>query len=354
MGEVIRKSKSGRFIGWYVRYVDSDGKRKTRATKAATAAEARRILIELEAQAGRRSLGVPERPVTINGPELIARWLEEYQPRARNYARWRTDATYELRPVLPLIQGRVTPADAQRCVRQLCDRYKASTVRKRIALLCTAWNWAVRSGLAERNPWTGLRLPKAESRVEYLSRDEIRGLLDAADADPELRGPVYAIAIRLCLYAGLRCCEAFGLRWRNIDLDRGVITVRSGYRDAPTKNGRERVIPIAEQLKQALLTWRARCPFTPSGHVCPALNAGQWQSTRRRPAINRLYLAAGLCVPQAPWHVLRHTFASHFVMSGGNLLSLQRLLGHTTMKMTAVYSHLCDDHIAAEVKKLIF
>ncbi|MBP6609039.1 MAG: hypothetical protein KA258_05610, partial [Deltaproteobacteria bacterium] len=174
MGEVIRKSKSGRFIGWYVRYVDSDGKRKTRATKAATAAEARRILIELEAQAGRRSLGVPERPVTINGPELIARWLEEYQPRARNYARWRTDATYELRPVLPLIQGRVTPADAQRCVRQLCDRYKASTVRKRIALLCTAWNWAVRSSLAERNPWTGLRLPKAESRVEYLSRDEIR------------------------------------------------------------------------------------------------------------------------------------------------------------------------------------
>ncbi len=78
MGEVIRKvNRAGRFIGWYIRYVDSDGKRKAKATRAATAAEARRILIELEAQAGRRQLGVPERPQPMKGTDLIARWLDE-------------------------------------------------------------------------------------------------------------------------------------------------------------------------------------------------------------------------------------------------------------------------------------
>ena len=72
MGEVIRKSKSGRFIGWYVRYVDSDGKRKTRATKAATAAEARRIDIKLEAPPGRHT-----RPTTDRVREA---WMSALQP----------------------------------------------------------------------------------------------------------------------------------------------------------------------------------------------------------------------------------------------------------------------------------
>ena len=47
MGEVIRKQKNGKFIGWYLRFVDVDGKRKQRASKQPTQAEARRMLIEL-------------------------------------------------------------------------------------------------------------------------------------------------------------------------------------------------------------------------------------------------------------------------------------------------------------------
>ena len=66
MGQLIRKvSAKGRFVGWYVRWVDADGKRRARATKATSAAEARRILVELEAQAGRRKLGIPDRPQPI-------------------------------------------------------------------------------------------------------------------------------------------------------------------------------------------------------------------------------------------------------------------------------------------------
>ncbi|HMY59558.1 MAG TPA: tyrosine-type recombinase/integrase, partial [Pseudomonadota bacterium] len=56
----------------------------------------------------------------------------------------------------------------------------------------------------------------------------------------------------------------------------------------------------------------------------------------------------------APWHVLRHTFASHFLMSGGSLLTLQRLLGHTTLAITQIYSHLSAEHVAEEVRKLRF
>ena len=49
-------------------------------------------------------------------------------------------------------------------------------------------------------------------------------------------------------------------------------------------------------------------------------------------------------------HVLRHTFASHFMMNGGNILVLQRILGHTDIKMTMRYAHFAPDHLDEAVR----
>lgn len=53
-------------------------------------------------------------------------------------------------------------------------------------------------------------------------------------------------------------------------------------------------------------------------------------------------------------HVLRHTFASHFMMGGGNILALQKILGHSSLTMTMRYAHLAPDHLqaAAELNPL--
>ena len=55
-----------------------------------------------------------------------------------------------------------------------------------------------------------------------------------------------------------------------------------------------------------------------------------------------------------PWHTLRHSFASHFVMSGGNILTLQKILGHSDIKMTLVYAHLAPDFLNAEMERVRF
>ena len=70
--------------------------------------------------------------------------------------------------------------------------------------------------------------------------------------------------------------------------------------------------------------------------------------------IDELLLAAGCHVPVRPWHALRHTFASHYVMSGGNLLALQKILGHSKFEMTQIYSHLAPDFMAGEMARLSF
>lgn len=344
MGEVIRKVKGGRFIGWYVRFVDSDGKRKAKATKAATAAEARRILIELEAQASRRQLGVPDRPAPITGTALLERWLEEAQPRTFDREEWAKRQRHTLVKVIPFLRAIIGPADAQRIIRKLSTSYAPGTVRNTVVTLKSAWRWAASVGIADANPWD-MRPPSVEKRVEYLSRSEVAALLAAADADRE----VIAIAVRLAVFAGLRVSEVFGLRWRSVDLDRGVLSIRNGYRDAPTKSRRERIIPMTDQLREALVVWQTRCPSVDM--VCPSMSG---TAKAKRPDIRRLYRSAKLAVPSAPWHVLRHTFASHFLMSGGSLLTLSRLLGHTTLAITQIYSHLSAEHVAEEVKKLRF
>lgn len=53
-----------------------------------------------------------------------------------------------------------------------------------------------------------------------------------------------------------------------------------------------------------------------------------------------------------PWHLLRHTFASHFVMAGGNILALQRILGHSDVKMTMIYAHLAPDFLGQEMERV--
>jgi len=60
---------------------------------------------------------------------------------------------------------------------------------------------------------------------------------------------------------------------------------------------------------------------------------------------------AGIQLPAGQMtHVLRHTFASHFMMNGGNILVLQRILGHSDIKMTMRYSHFSPDHLDDAIK----
>ncbi len=74
MGEVIKRQRGGKFIGWYIRYYDGDGKRRIKASKQATRAEARRMLLQVEAQIVRGKLGTAEPQSKLTVAELGARF----------------------------------------------------------------------------------------------------------------------------------------------------------------------------------------------------------------------------------------------------------------------------------------
>lgn len=102
-----------------------------------------------------------------------------------------------------------------------------------------------------------------------------------------------------------------------------------------TKGKRVRSIPIALELQQQI-----HQHFKQHGLFSNCLNSFDKALTE-----SRLPVSAGQSS-----HVLRHTFASHFVMNGGNILTLQKILGHTTLAMTMRYAHLAPDHLKDAVE----
>jgi integrase len=106
-----------------------------------------------------------------------------------------------------------------------------------------------------------------------------------------------------------------------------------------TKNGRVRSVPIAPELADYLRSVALPAPSDRLFLDC-------------RSAFRRAVESAGLVLPRGQLtHVLRHTFASHFIMNGGSIVTLQKVLGHTDLKTTMRYAHLAPDYLA-QVREL--
>ena len=175
------------------------------------------------------------------------------------------------------------------------------------------------------NPLQNLRPFKAEeAELAYLEKKDIEQLLEECKNS---RNPhVYHVAY-ICLVTGARWDEAESLTTKQIR-NLKVTFIK-------TKGNRNRSVPISQAVYDSIPK-----PEKPGRFFYTCYSAF-------RSAIKR----AQLDLPNGQLsHVLRHTFASHFMMNGGNILVLQRILGHTDIKMTMRYSHFSPEHLEDAIK----
>jgi integrase len=108
---------------------------------------------------------------------------------------------------------------------------------------------------------------------------------------------------------------------------------------ARTKSGKVRAVPIDKTLYSDLMEHAKK-----QDRVHRLFD---YSISAFREAVER----CGLLLPDGQMtHVLRHTFASHFMMNGGNILTLQRILGHANLTMTMRYAHLAPEHLQEAVR----
>lgn len=347
MGEVI-KTKSG----YYIRYYDAEGKRRMRASGKSSHAEARKLLLQIETDIAYGRTGNPlalDEKLTV--AELCERFLSTSHPRAKDPVSYREAAMVGLRPLLPLVGKipihKLRRKDIESARDKLSQKYRPNTVRACLRPLGAALSWAIAQELLTQSPMAKLPLPRKEHSTDRLTAEEAKRLLDVAKQRALSNKPAklhYSlfIGVSLAIRLGLRRGEVFGLRWQDVDLIHHRLTVARSYEGIP-KNGKARTLPIPIPLAEELSQWKPLC--APSLVVCPLGKMGMR-------AFQNLLRDAECPYFSRPWHTLRHTFASLLIEQGGSILALKELLGHSSLDMSLIYSHLAPGALAGEVRKI--
>ncbi|MFH1532517.1 MAG: tyrosine-type recombinase/integrase [Pseudomonadota bacterium] len=173
---------------------------------------------------------------------------------------------------------------------------------------------------------------RGRAQVKFWTEEQVFKLYDKTrELSPELLPLVVALA-----NTGMRRGEALALRWRDVDLDARVITIRPSEEWQP-KTGKARQVPINDALLPYLTGQRQSEEYV---FPCPA-TGDRWSYWPNR-KFDKARKAAGLT--GGP-HTLRHTYASHMVLQTRDFFLVARLLGHSTSWVTERYAHLLPEHL---------
>ncbi len=347
----ISQRRDGR---WWARITLPDGRRKAFYGKT------RQEVAQQLAQAlHARHQGLPLASERQTVGQYLTWWLTTAQPtlRPRTYARYQQLVRLHLGPGLGAIPlARLGPPQVQAFLQaKRAEGLSPRTVQFLHAVLRRALGQAERWGLVARNVARLVSPPRVERpEVQPLTVAEARRLLEAARGD-RLEA-LYTVALAL----GLRQGEALGLRWQDIDLHQGTLTVRyqlqrhaGAFSLVEPKTARSRrTLTLPAVALEALRQHRAR-------QAEARLRAGPlWQPPAWAPDLvfttgvgtpldarnvvrhyHRLLQRAGL--PRLRFHDLRHTAASLLLAQGVSLRVVMETLGHSQISLTAnLYTHV--------------
>ncbi len=214
-----------------------------------------------------------------------------------------------------------------------------ATVKLHLETLSAMFKYARRElRWCTHNPCADVRRPRpAEGRVRFLLDHERAALLEATAASPEKR--LHPLVV-LALSTGARAGELLNLKWRDVDLERGVAVLHK------TKNGERRALSIkggARTLLKAMHSDDQDLDEHVFGNpVNPIFDYRQsWLAAKE---------AAG--VQDFRFHDLRHSAASYLAMDGASTSEIAAVLGHKTLAMVKRYAHLSDSHVATVVERM--
>lgn len=197
-----------------------------------------------------------------------------------------------------------------------------NTYMRSVKVFC---RWLYEEGYLELNV-SKIKLPRPDPKIKQpLSQKEVDIILQEI---PELR---YKIVFRLMLDAGLRESEVCNLRRSDLDLVNNIIRIRN------SKFNRNRIIPLCPRLKELLQQYNSGSEYVILSRTGKQLSTEavkhMFQKLKNRSGIQRVHA-----------HLCRHTFATSYMMGGGNLEKLRVMLGHSDYNVTKIYLQLAAEY----------
>jgi len=353
-GSIYKRASDGRWVGaLFLGY--ENGTRKTQSFYGKTHAEVADKLADAQHKL-KQGIAPTDGRLTVEA--YLARWLEDcVKPKAapRTYSTYTGVVKRYLAPALGRkVLGKLTAADVQRMTNTLLARnLSPSTVKHALNVLRIALGQAVRWGDLPRNVADLVEAPKTERyEVHPLTPAQALVLMDA------IKGNRHEALYIVTMTTGLRQGEAFGLRWQDVNLDAGTLTVRHQLQREggkpqlmPPKSSRSRrTIPLTSFAVDALRRHRIHqkeerliagarwqdvgfvFTNTTGGPLTPNIN-GTYQNVLKRANL-----------PHQRFHDLRHTCASLMLAQGVPARVVMETLGHSQISVTLnTYSHVAPE-----------
>lgn len=331
-----RRKKDGHWV-WHVAYY-LNGKHHTQSTGTADKRLAQEVLRKIEEDNLRVKQGLqePDRLEPVMLSEFLRIYQENRQRQGKAPRTLSTDA-YALERLKAFTGDcalvKITPELARKYQEHLLGKVKPASASVELRSLKAAFNWAaekVGAKYLRANPFRqkGL-IPATEGRTLplCLSPEEKAQFFAAIDEEE------YRQLFQFILLTGCRRGEALNLSWTDIDLVRKQLTFRR------TKTKKDRTIPINLELMQIILALDHRKPRPFPYHP-------DWVSHAFKNYLKKAEISRDLHL-----HCLRHTAASDMVRAGIHLTKIQKFLGHSSVKVTEIYTHVLPEDLreAAEV-----
>lgn len=307
--------------GYWVQIVGLDGRRITYKTR--TISQARTLRDRLQTEKTDRQLN-PEKyraktPLTVK--EWIERCLAGSSNRDRQHEKTRAEYWCALWGTRSLNTISLEDIRQHRAVMLASGNYAPGTVNRYLSALRRVLTLAAQEGKIDRHPMRGLKFLPEGQRDRFFADEELsrlHGVLPAA----EWRAVAFALG------TGLRLSEQLGLKWQHIDWDSRTASIPL------SKSGKTRRVPLSDEVLTILREQFSESPYVFPDTADPLQPADVREVSKR--FTDRLAQAG---IPQASWHVLRHSFASRQVQAGTDIVAVSRLLGHCTITTTMRYAH---------------
>lgn len=277
-------------------------------------------------------------------PEHEARHGSKLKP-----AGLRTYRSYVRQQLLPAFGARrideITRADVLRWF-EAYSRTSPGAANRALGILGQMLNCAKAWGHLSADwtsPVSNIRLNRRKTVGTFLSIDQMHRL-GTVLSKQIAEGCITAALLRFLCLTGCRVGEGIALEWRDVLPDRLCL------RDSKTG---AREVALGAAARQFLKTIQARRAkegmLMPNGSVFPLDGSNRYERVRTKWQTIR---AVADLPPTLRIHDLRHSFASHAIMSGESLLTTSRLLGHSRLETTARYAHLADDMLLTSAEKI--
>ncbi|MCZ4282178.1 site-specific tyrosine recombinase XerD [Kiloniella laminariae] len=232
----------------------------------------------------------------------------------------------------------------------LLEGLSARTQARHLSCLKQYFLFLMGEGLREDNPVAGIDAPKTGKALpKILSIADVDALLVKARAGQGKEAQRLLVLVELLYATGMRVSELVSLKVSQTQRDPRILTVRG-------KGNKERLVPLSPAAREALeeylllrhtfLSTKEAQPGNDPGWLFPSRGASGYLTRHRvGQLLKDLAVSSGVDPAKISPHVLRHAFATHLLDNGADLRSVQKMLGHSDISTTQIYTHVLQERL---------